>query len=138
MKKEELKFDFAQVPLTYRIIDTVKGLFNKKGSTKKFGQEFDKVVYFKKEKYNSNICQDAFIVFYTDNSVVCPNLNPDQVKRVKDAEKGYIASRSRYDEKTGMWKNEYTVVSLDRAHSLPCEINLELLVENNFVLPLQN
>ena len=43
-----------------------------------------------------------------------------------------------YDEKTGMWKNEYTVVSLDRAHSLPCEINLELLVENNFVLPLHN
>lgn len=129
------EFDFAQRPLSYRIIDGINGFINK-DTNKKLDNNFDKVIYFKTETRKTCIGELKYIVFYTDGSVVCPDLTPKQIVKIREAQKGYIGFKQERDKVRGCY-NTYAVQHLDRAHSYPHNINLDLLIENNMVLPLQ-
>lgn len=129
------EFDFAQRPLSYRIIDGITGFMNKQ-SDKKLDQDFDRVIYFKTESRKTSVGELRYIVFYTDSSVVCPDLSPKQISMIKEAGKGFIGFKQMVDKVRGRY-NTFSVKHLDRAHSYPCNLNLDLLIENNAVLPLQ-
>ena len=134
-KNQEYEFDFAQKPISYRIMDGLSSL-RRKDSNKKIEQDYDSIVYFKTESVKSVLGDMKYVVFYNDHSIVCPDLSPKQIKMIKDFKKGYIGYKQERDVNRG-WLNKYTIVPFDRAHSYPCEINLDRLIENNMVLPLQ-
>ncbi len=128
-------FDFANVPLRYRISDTVKGFMNKSSKKTVKGLEFDEIIYFKKETLSNMFGGTSYIVFYTDGSFVCPNLSNKQINEIKKIEKGYIGFLSEIEKNRGS-VNKYSINRLDRAHSYPSELNLERLVENGYALAL--
>lgn len=129
------EFDFAQKPLSYRIMDGLTGFMNK-DTNKKLENDFDRIIYFKTETMKTCVGELKYIVFYTDANIVCPDLTPKQVTKIKAAQKGYIGFKQQRDNVRGCY-NTYAVQHLSRAHSYPHNINLDLLIENNAVLPLQ-
>ena len=131
--RQEIGFDFAQKPLRYKVMDGISGLMNNKKSSKKLSSDFDKIIYFKTESTKGQFEDTKYLVFYTDGGVVTPDLSPKQLKEVISAQKGYIGFKQEVDKLRGI-VHSYTVKRLERAHSYPCEINLELLIANNAVL----
>ncbi len=131
------EFDFAQKPLNYRIADGLNGFFGKKKTSQKLAEQFDKLVYFKIESRRTVVGELSYLVFYNDSSIVCPDLSPKQLKEVIAAKKGYIGFVQNYDKIRNRQVNKYTVKALERAHSYPCNINLDALIETNAVIPLQ-
>lgn len=135
MQQEQLKFDFASKSLKDKMVDGVTSLMQKK-NREKLSYTFDRVIYFKTEVQKTCLGEFRYIVFYTDGGVVCPTLSEKQLKKVVEAQKGYIGFKQEVDKVRGL-VNLYTVKQLERAHSYPYDIDLDVLVGNNAVLPLQ-
>ena len=136
MQQKELNFDFVNKPLKDRMVDGVASLMQKGKSREKLSSDFDKVIYFKTEVQKTCLGDFRYIVFYTDSGVICPTLSEKQLKRVVEAQKGYIGFKQEVNRVRGV-VNLYTVKQLERAHSYPYNIDLDVLVGNNAVLPLQ-
>lgn len=136
MQQQQLKFDFASKSLKDKMVDGVSSLMQKGKSREKLSSDFDRVIYFKTEVQKNCLGEFRYIVFYTDGGVVCPTLSEKQLKKVVEAQKGYIGFKQEVDKVRGI-VNLYTVKQLERAHSYPYNIDLDVLVSNNTVLPLQ-
>lgn len=136
-KKSEAKFEFAQRPLKYRIAEGVSNLFENRSSNKKLDETFDRIIYFKTETQKTVVGTLSYLVFYNDSSIVCPELTPKQLKEIIAAKKGYIGFVQSYSKARKEQVNQYAVKALERAHSYPHEINLDLLIAGNAVIPLQ-
>lgn len=136
MQQQQLKFDFARKPLANRMFDGMTTMLQKGKHREKLSSDFDSVIYFKTEIQKTCLGEFRYIVFYTDGGVVCPTLSEKQLKKVIEAQKGYIGFKQEVDKLRGV-VNLYTVKQLERAHSYPYNIDLDILVGNNVVLPLQ-
>lgn len=135
MQQKQLSFDFASKSLKDKMVDGVTSLMQKK-SREKLSSDFDKIIYFKTEVQKTCLGEFRYLVFYTDSGVICPTLSEKQLKNVVEARKGYIGFKQEVDKIRGI-VNLYTIKPLERAHSYPYNIDLDVLVGNNAVLPLQ-
>ena len=133
----EPRFDFVQDSLRGRISSGISNMLierKQKKDRQQLKNEFDKVIYFKTETLKTVYGPQEYLIFYTDNGVISPNLSPSQLDLVFKAKKGYIGFKQEMDKTRGR-VNKFAVQPLDRAHSYPCDINLELLIGNNVAIP---